>query len=322
MVTVVGGGAWGTALAAVAARASPEREVYLVVRNSDVCTEINTRRTNRQYTGDILIPGNVIAVQEFRGTQAGTVVIAVPTQHTRAACILVSERTFDDQVVVMAAKGMECQRESASNRAPLLMSEVASDILPNNPIAVISGPSFANEVLAEEPTMVTLGGASGVCSKVSQDFSSEVFNIEITEDIIGVQLCGALKNVLGVAFGMAIGANWGHNAKARLLVQALHEMALICAAMGGSRNTVGMSCGVGDLFLSCESMVSRNTRLGYSLARGDNSDARPEGYYMASAVFDLSNKLSLRLPICNMVYNILYTGVVCEDALEEMIGSC
>jgi len=321
LVAVVGGGSWGTALAVLAARASRADVVHLVVRDALICAEINSRHTNTKYAGDFVIPTNVVATQDFNeAARADVVIIATPTQHTRAACIelarAISEPHSKNLNVVLASKGIE-------HGSFMLMSEVAVSVLHSQNVYAISGPSFAAEVLGGSPTIVTLGGSDiQVCTEIASKIGNRDFHIEITDDIIGVQVCGAVKNVIGIAFGMAVGIGCGHNYKAGLFVQALRETQALCVAMGGSSVTATLACGIGDMFLSCESVFSRNTRLGYAMARGEVYEGvMPEGYHMAKVAHAIIDKMSLHLPVCTGVYRVLFEQESCERVLESVLCS-
>ena len=308
-LSIIGGGAWGTALAIVASRNDPMRTVYLCARDLELVNAINNTHTNQKYLPGISIPKNVIASQECISHASNIIVLAVPAQYTKSVCQNIVGTIDDGTIVVVTAKGIDIESE-------MFISQVVSSVLPNNRICALSGPGLAKEVASGCKTLVTLGGCAHELSGIMSDDS---FSTEITDDLIGVQVCGALKNVLGIALGFAVGHGCGDNAKARLFTRALYEMSTLCTAMGGVNSTVMMACGVGDLFLSCASLSSRNTALGYSIARGtfDSSGKLPEGYHTSGVLCKLITRLGLDMPLCLGVRSLLQGDI--HNAMQYII---
>jgi glycerol-3-phosphate dehydrogenase (NAD(P)+) len=321
MVLVVGGGSWGTTLAVMAAHTG--RDVQLLVRDAAVCQEINTMHTNSKYTGSIKLPENIVALQsrlptEIRSEKSlqGIVILAIPTQSVRQVCE--SLNIARDAMVLVATKGME-------QGSLLPMSEVVTAVTGCKNVVALSGPSFAMDLLEGNLAAATVGGARANVNAVIAALQNENFILEPSDDLLGVQACGAIKNVLGIACGIAVGLDASHNCRALLWTQAMREMTAFCLAMGGKSHTATLLCGTGDLFLSCDSVTSRNTKLGYDLARGQpHQSSAVEGYHMASVTHALATKLSLNLPLCHMVYRALFENnggkVTNKVLLQKVLG--
>ncbi len=262
-VAVIGGGAWGTALAQAAAMAG--RPVLLVARDPAQVAEINTSHTNRRYLGEQKLHAGIRAA--LTPEPADIVVLAVPAQATRSALAALDPALLAERPVVLSAKGLEAgtlQRQS----------EVLIDMAPKAIPYVLSGPSFAADVAAGRPTAVTLAGDDAEnTSALAAALAGPMFRPYAADDRIGVEIAGALKNVYALASGAIEGAGLGASARSALIARAYAEMARMVQAMGGSATTLTGLAGLGDLTLTCTSVQSRNYQFGMALGRGESVEA-------------------------------------------------
>jgi glycerol-3-phosphate dehydrogenase (NAD(P)+) len=301
-VAVIGGGAWGTALAQAAAMAG--RAVHLVVRDTTQAEEINRAHTNQRYLGPQQLHDAITAGTE--GTAADVVILAVPAQSSRAALQAVDVATLVGKPVVLSAKGLETgtlQRQS----------EILADMAPGAIPFVLSGPSFAADVAAARPTAVTLAGDDAeLTSALAAALAGPSFRPYATDDRIGVEIAGALKNVYALACGAVEGAQLGASARSALIARAYAEMARMVSAMGGSAHTLTGLAGLGDLTLTCTSVQSRNYQFGMALGRGESVDEilaggakLAEGVATTPVAEALAKSLGVDAPLISAVQAVL-----------------
>ena len=302
---IVGAGAWGTALAMVARRGG--REVVLQAREAEVAAAINQTEENTRFLPAVRLDAAIAAttlLSEAADTDA--VLLAAPAQYLRAVCTRLAPLWKPGVPAVICAKGIE-QKTSA------LMSEVVAEALPGAPSAVLSGPTFAADVARDLPTAVTLACSdSALGEKLSSALGSPRFRIYGTEDLIGAQVGGAVKNVLAIACGIIEGRSLGDNARAALITRGLAEIVRLGLAKGAQAETFMGLSGIGDLTLTCNAMQSRNFSLGVALGRGEAladilgaRESVAEGVFSASAVTALAVRLGVELPICVAVNRVL-----------------
>jgi glycerol-3-phosphate dehydrogenase (NAD(P)+) len=304
-VTVVGGGAWGTALAQAAAIAG--RPVTLMVRDAATLFEIDTGRTNRRYLGDLVLHEAIAARAEF--VPADIVVMAVPAQATRAALSAIDPTHLAGRPVVLTAKGLETATLSRQ-------SEILADMSPRAVPYVLSGPSFAADVAAGRPTAVTLAGdRASDTSALAAALAGPSLRPYAADDRIGVEIAGALKNVYALACGAVEGAGLGLSARSALMARAYAEMARIVTAMGGSATTLTGLAGLGDLTLSCTTPQSRNYQFGLALGRGEKTEAilaggakLAEGVATAPVAAGLAERHGVDAPLIGAVNQLLTGG--------------
>ncbi len=313
-IAVIGGGAWGTALALTAARAG--RTVILWCRRPEIALDINGNRRNEAYLPGIDIPDRITATTDLAHACAGAdaVLLVTPSGSIREMSRALAACMAPGVPLVLCAKGIEVSSGK-------LLTDVAAEECPSSPIAVLSGPTFASETALAYPTAVTIASAfdpslppeHGVASRLAVALGSEAFRPYVTDDVIGVEIGGAMKNVIAICCGMMTGAGFAENTRAALIARGLDEMKALAEAMGGRRETVTGLSGVGDLSLTCSSMQSRNMSLGVQLgegrAREDCFDGRPvvvEGEINSISVTDLARKKGVDLPICEAVRAILH----------------
>lgn len=319
-IGVIGGGAWGTSLALLARRAG--RSVVLWAREPEVVAGINRDHRNETYLKGVDLDPEIRAVADMReAIAADAVILAVPAQHLRPALAAVASEWPAAVPAVICAKGIE--RGSCA-----LMSEVVEEALPGAAFAVLSGPSFAAEVARDLPTAVVLAAADPhLRAKVPAALSTPHFRIYSTDDVVGAELGGAVKNVLAIACGIVRGRRMGDNARAALITRGLAETARLAAAKGARAETLMGLSGIGDLVLTCSAMRSRNFSLGAALGRGVPlrriMEARisvAEGVDSAEAVCALALRLGVDLPICRAVDAVLNHGADIDATIAALLA--
>ncbi|WP_113911579.1 NAD(P)H-dependent glycerol-3-phosphate dehydrogenase [Roseovarius dicentrarchi] len=314
-VVVVGGGAWGTALACVAARAG--RQAILLCRDSAVAEALNTRRCNPRYLPDIILPDRVEAATDQAVLQgAPTVILAIPAQSLRGALPALARQLAPGATLINTAKGIELG-------SGLPLSRVIADICPDHPQAILSGPSFASDVARGKPTAVTLAaGDEAAALALCRALSSDSFRAYASDDMTGVETGGALKNVYAIAAGVVIGLEFGESAKAALITRAFVELRRIGAAMGGRAQTyLGLS-GFGDLMLSCSSPQSRNFGYGVALGRGEDLAGRPlaEGAATVQIAGRIADDHGVSAPILKATRQLIAGEIAPKDAVEGLLS--
>lgn len=319
-IGVIGGGAWGTSLALLARRAG--RSVVLWARESEVVEGVNRDHRNETYLPGVALDPELRAVADAReATRADAVILAVPAQHLRSALAGVAADWPAGVPAVICAKGIE-------RGTSALMSEVAEEALPKAPLAVLSGPSFAAEVARDLPTAVVLAAIEPrLRTELPAALSTPFFRIYSTDDVIGAELGGAVKNVLAIACGIVRGRRLGDNARAALITRGLAETVRLGAAKGARAETLMGLSGIGDLVLTCSAMRSRNFSLGAALGRGiplrQIMEARisvAEGVDSAEAVCSLARRLDIDMPICRAVDAVLNHGADIDATIAALLA--
>ncbi len=308
-VGIIGGGAFGTAMACVLRR--QHHAVALWAREAEVVDAINRDRVNSVFLKGATLPDGIIAAQDMAATvhNADFVLLAPPAQHMRAITSQLQPQLAAGTPVISCSKGIE--RDSGA-----LMSQVLTDTLPQAPFAILSGPSFAADIAVDLPAGVTLACGDPVLgARLEQAIGSARFRVYLSDDVIGAQLGGVLKNVLAIACGIATGKQLGNSMRAMLVARGLAETVDLGLAIGARLETfLGLS-GIGDIDLSCNSSQSRNMSLGIALGEGrtlaDLLAERvtvQEGVHSAGAVAALARRVGVEMPIAHMVDRILNHG--------------
>ena len=319
-IGIVGGGAWGTALAIALQRT--DRNIVLWARESEVARDINERRENRIFLPGVTLPDGITATNDLAQVAAtGALLLVVPAQYVRAITRALAPHLAPGTPAVICAKGIE-QRSSA------LMSEIVAETLPRAPLAVLSGPTFASEVARGLPTAVTLAIAGDAIGKRLVDaFGSSRFRPYLSDDVIGAQIGGAVKNVLAIASGIVSGRGLGENARAAVITRGLREMVRFGEALGARSETLMGLSGAGDLMLTCMSAKSRNFSVGFALGEGKTLEeamgGKPsvaEGVFSASAVSALAKKKGVEMPISQAVDAVVNRGVAIDRVIEELLS--
>ncbi len=316
-IGVIGGGAWGTALAQVAA--SGGDEVRLWAREPEVVTAINTRHVNELFLPGVPLSEAVVATADLGDLAAvDALLVVAPAQHLRS---VISEAPVGGKPLVLCAKGIE-----AGSR--LLMSEVASEAHPGVPIAVLSGPTFAHEVAAGLPTAITLACADeAVGAALSTRLARPTFRPYACADVVGAEIGGAVKNVLAIACGVVEGRKLGQNARAALISRGFAEMSRFGLARGARPETLAGLSGLGDLVLTCSSTSSRNFSLGLALGEGGDpaalmADRRTvaEGAHTAPVLAEAARAAGVEMPIVDAVCALLAGKASAEAVVAGLLA--
>lgn len=322
-VAILGAGSWGTALALHAARLG--RRVILWGHDNERTSELARSRENETYLPGFRLPGSVEVVHRAMDTVEGSpevVILAVPSHAARSLLVEIGGGFPDRSPLLIATKGIETGTLK-------LMSEVAAETLGIGPerIAILSGPSFALEVAQGHPTAVVAASVSApLAAALQAALSSDSLRVYTNEDPVGVQICGALKNVVAIAAGVLTGMGLGTNSVAALVTRGLAEMQRLGSALGARPSTFAGLAGLGDLVLTATGDLSRNRRVGIELGRGRapaeilaRMKMVAEGVRTAEAASRLARRESVEMPIVEQVRRVLYDGVPTREAITELM---
>lgn len=319
-VGVIGGGAWGTALAQVAARAG--REAILWARETEVVEAVNLAHQNPLFLPGVLIDAKVTATADLADLASADLILAVaPAQHLRGILATLAPHARNGLPVVLCAKGVEATSLK-------LMTQVLAETVPQASPAVLSGPSFAGEVARGLPTAVTLAAAElDLARAIAEVIATPTFRPYVATDMIGAEAGGAVKNVLAIACGIIEGRELGRSAHAALITRGFAELTRLAVALGGQAETVAGLCGLGDLVLTCSSPKSRNMAVGLALGRGETLQETlagklsvAEGVASAPAVTALATRLGIETPICEAVRAILAGETDVTPAINALLA--
>lgn len=312
-VCVIGAGAWGTALAGVAARAG--RKVTLYARDATAAATISATRDNPRLPGIPLDRGIVVTHDLAAAGSADIVVIAVPAQHSRAAVAALAPHLSRGTPVIASAKGIE-------HGTRRFMTEVIEETAPHAVPAILSGPSFADDVARGLPTAVTLAAKDeALAVALVHALGSAAFRPYHTTDVRGVEIGGAAKNVLAIAAGIVVGKQLGASALAALTTRGFSELVRLGRACGGRGETLAGLSGLGDLILTCSSPQSRNFSLGIALGRGKPAprDKLSEGAHTAPALLELAAAHGVEMPVAQAVAAILAGRLTIDGAIDNLL---
>ena len=320
-VTVLGAGSWGTALAVHLGRVG--HDVQLWARDPQTVRDIRNRRANVVYLPDVLLPDGVTPTDSLEEATRDTdlIVSAIPSHGCRAVIRAVRPHLAPGAILVSATKGLEAE-------TMLRMSEViAQEAGPGHPVAVLSGPSFALEVAQQRPTAVLIASHDAVAmDRVQAEFRGSYFRLYGSDDVVGVELCGALKNVIAIAAGLVEGSGLGQNALAALITRGLAEIARLTTAAGGRRETPAGLSGLGDLVLTCTGSLSRNRHVGVELARGRSlhdivagMKMVAEGVRTTGACLALAARHGVELPIATQMAEVLDGRIDVRAGLDALM---
>lgn len=314
-VAVLGGGAWGTALAMQMRRA--EHDVRLWARDSEMVAAIR-RGENPRYLPGVQVDAGIEATADSGKALDGAdcVLVVTPAQALRDVLGAVAGQVPPGAPLVLCAKGIE-------HETGLLLSQIAAEFLPGNPVAALSGPSFAADLAKGLPTAVVIAARQEpMAVSLAQSFSTERFRCYSTGDLVGVEIGGALKNVFAIAAGAVTGAGLGASAQAAMVTRGFVELRRIAQAFGAEPETVMGLSGLGDLLLSCASAQSRNFSYGLALGRGENLDGRPlaEGVATAGIAARIARERDIDAPIIAAVAQILAGRVTINEAVSALMS--
>ena len=322
-IGVVGGGSWGTALANLLA--SKGYTTNLWVYEKEVKDQILQTRENRVFLPEVKLPANLHPTNDIAEAVLGKkmVVVVVPSHLMREITLKMADAVSKVAIVVTASKGIE-------NKTHLTMTGVLKETLPENQpdrLVVLSGPSFAREVALRLPTVVTVAAEDAETAIfVQQVFATPYFRVYTSEDVIGVELGGALKNVIAIGAGVVDGLGLGLNARAALITRGMTEIRRLGLKLGANPRTFTGLAGIGDLILTCTGDLSRNHTVGVKIGRGEKvgdilSEMRmvAEGVKTARSVYNLSRKLGVDMPIFHEAYRILYEDYSPREAIHRLM---
>jgi glycerol-3-phosphate dehydrogenase (NAD(P)+) len=319
-VCVVGAGSWGTTVASLVAH---NAETTLWARRDDLADEINSRHTNSAYLPSATLPDTLRASSDLDAliAAADVVAMAVPSQGFRDVAARVANSIGATTPVVSLSKGLE--------RSTLMrMSQVLEESMPGRPVAVLSGPNLAREILAGQPAASVIACADdAVATTLQQLFSRPTFRLYTNPDVVGCEIGGVVKNVIAIASGIAQGFGFGDNTKATLVTRGLAEMTRLGVAMGANPLTFAGLAGMGDIMATCASMQSRNTQVGVRLGKGESiadivasMNMVAEGVKSSAVVVDLARKLGVEMPIAEQVARVCDGTQSAADALRALMS--
>jgi glycerol-3-phosphate dehydrogenase (NAD(P)+) len=317
---LLGAGSWGTALAVQLARSG--HSVRLWARDAAIATEITLRRRNTRYLPEVPLPEAIQAESELATAlaDAETVIVAIPSQFCASVYRSLAGLAPASAALVSATKGIEADTLRR-------MTEVADAELPGRRLAVLSGPSFALEVAQGQPTAVVVAARERATAEALQRaLASRSFRVYSSDDVVGVELAGAVKNVVAIAAGIVDGLGYGHNTVAALITRGLAELSRLVVALGGRADTVAGLAGLGDLVLTCTGALSRNRRLGQALGRGSSlaeavadTSMVVEGVRTTLAACQLAERAGVEMPISRQMKAVLYEGKPARAAVDELM---
>jgi glycerol-3-phosphate dehydrogenase (NAD(P)+) len=326
-ISVMGAGAWGTALAIALARKNTH-QVRLWAFEKEVLESIQQRRVNELFLPGCELPPAITATNDMRDalSSADIVLSVMPSHHCRRVFEHMAQWLRPQMVFVSATKGVE-------NETLLRMSQVIDEVVTRlsgfqPKVAALSGPSFAKEVARGDPTAITVAAADqDTAGIVQREFSDPVFRVYVNDDVTGVELGGALKNVIAIAAGVCDGLGLGHNTVAALITRGLAEISRLAVACGAKRETMAGLAGMGDLVLTCTGGLSRNRTVGVELGKGRNLDdiiagmhgMVAEGVLTTNAAMGLAKKAGVEMPITSQMHAILHQGKPPRDAIRELM---
>ena len=317
---MVGAGSWGTTVAALT---SHNATTTLWARRPQLADEINSTHINSAYLPDASLPESLRADSDLARALAGAdvVAMAVPSLGFRSVIDEVSKHIGDRVPIVSLSKGLE---QSTFKR----MSEVIADVMPSNPVAVLSGPNLAKEILAGQPAASVIACTDvAIARELVAVFSRPTFRLYTNPDVIGCEIGGVVKNVVAIAAGISQGFGFGENSKATLVTRGLAEMSRLGVALGAQSATFSGLAGMGDVMATCASMHSRNTQVGVRLGRGENIDEIvasmnmiAEGVKSSASVIELAHRYSVEMPIAEQVAAVCAGKVSAAEALRALMS--
>lgn len=316
-IAVYGAGSWGSALAILLAKAG--HQVALIGRQAEEMDLMDKERENKRYLPGVVLPSGLLPTTDPAFLNADLVVLSVPSHSVREAARLLKPYLKKGCIVVNTAKGME-------EGTHLRLSEVLIEELPENPIAVLSGPSHAEEVGRDMPTTVVVASDVQTAETVQDMMMTPKFRVYTNPDVIGVELGGALKNVIALCTGIAEGLGFGDNTKAALMTRGLAEIARLGVALGGNPLTFAGLSGVGDLIVTCTSLHSRNRRAGVALGQGKPLETVlrevgmvVEGVRATRIAHFLGIKKNIPMPITEQAYKVLFENADPQIAVADLM---
>lgn len=319
-IGVIGAGSWGTALAVLLHKNGHEITVWSKFQSE--IDMLNTEREHKDKLAGVKLPKDMMFTTDLESSVKGMdlLVLAVPSPFTRSTSKLMSEYVVEGQIIVNVAKGIE-------EDTVMTLSEIIEEEIPQAVVAVLCGPSHAEEVGRGIPTTVVVGAKKKSTAEFIRSlFMNEIFRVYISPDVLGMELGGSLKNVVALAAGIADGLGYGDNTKAALITRGITEISRLGVAMGGHAETFAGLTGIGDLIVTCASVHSRNRRAGMLIGQGKTMEEAMEevkmvveGVYSAKAAMQLAKKYNVQLPIIEQVNMVLFEGKSADEAVKDLM---
>lgn len=319
-IGIIGAGSWGIALAVLLHGNGNEVTVWSIIQ--DEIDMLKEKREHKDKLPGVKLPDDMIFTSDLKEAVSGKelLILAVPSVYTRSTARQLGKVVEPGQIIVNVAKGIE-------ENTLMTLSEIIEEEVPQSVVAVLSGPSHAEEVGRGIPTTIVVGAREKKTAEFIQNlFMNEVFRVYISPDILGIELGAALKNVVALAAGIADGLGYGDNTKAALITRGIAEIARLGTAMGGKFETFCGLSGMGDLIVTCASMHSRNRKAGILIGQGktmeeamDEVKMVVEGVYSAKAAMGLAEKYNIQMPIIEQVNQILFHGKAADTAVKELM---
>ncbi|MEE0421424.1 MAG: NAD(P)H-dependent glycerol-3-phosphate dehydrogenase [Lachnospiraceae bacterium] len=319
-IGVIGAGSWGTALAVLLNSNGHEVTIWSIIKE-----EVEMLRTKRQHETKlpgVVLPGEILLTNDLKEAMEDkdVLILAVPSPYTRSTAHSMKAYAKEGQKIVNVAKGIE-------ENTLYTLSDIIEEELPGTDVAVLSGPSHAEEVGRGLPTTCVVGAHTRTTAEYLQNiFMSPVFRVYTSPDMLGIELGGALKNVIALAAGTADGLGYGDNTKAALITRGITEITRLGVKMGAKLETFGGLTGIGDLIVTCASVHSRNRKAGYLIGKGctmqeamEEVKMVVEGVYSAKAAMGLAKKYQVELPIIEQVNKVLFEGKSAGEAVQELM---
>ena len=319
-ISILGAGAWGTALAEVMSRQG--HQINLWAKESAVVSSINSSHENEVFLPNVKLSDLIVAFNNIEQiTKCDLLLVVSPAQYTRETLVEVSKTLKSETPIILCSKGIEISTLS-------LMSQVTEDIFPENPVAILSGPSFAIDVVNNKPTAVTLACKDlEIGRTIAESISLPTFRPYISEDVIGAQIGGATKNVIAIAAGVVEGQKMGDSARAATIARGFSEIKRLAISMGGKEETLAGLSGMGDLLLTCNSKTSRNYSLGIKLGEGQSIEEATnglstiaEGMYSAKAITNLAKKNGIDMPITLAVNDLIEKKYSVTEIIDNLLN--
>lgn len=319
-VCILGAGSWGSALGLVLAKKGYEVSMWTL--SQEQADKINKTKENIDYLPGVLFPNNITLTTSLEEAVLNSkiIVLAVPSQAIRSVSSNLKPFVKDEQIIVDVAKGLE-------RGTGLRLSEVVAEELPNNPYVTLSGPSHAEEVARDIPTTVVVASENIEVAQIVQDmFMTPKFRVYTNPDIVGVELGGALKNIIAFGAGICDGLGYGDNAKAALMTRGIREIGRLGVKMGANLSTFSGLSGIGDLIVTCTSMHSRNRRAGILIGQGKSLEETlaevkmvVEGITATEVAYEVSKKLGIDMPITSAIYSVLHEGANPNEVVADLM---
>ena len=319
-IGVMGGGAWGTTVAKLLS--DKNSNVLLWAKETQVKKDIEKTRINKTYLNKIKLNKSLKITNHLEDlSELDILFVVIPTQYIQATLKPLKKIIKRNCILVNCAKGIDIRSTS-------LISEIINKTLPSNRLAIMSGPNFALEIALGKPTATLIAAQKISDAKyIANLISSKTFRPYLSSDIIGAQICGAMKNVYAIGCGIIVGKNFGENAVASVIARSFAEIKSVGRKLGAQPETLSGLSGLGDLFLTCSSKKSRNFSLGFDLAKGKklenllrNKKTIAEGAYTVKAIKKLGKKLKLSLPLNDAIYKILYQNKNINNTISELLN--